>query len=638
MLFKINEIGLFQENKKDVIKFNSEINFISGASNKGKSSIGEIIDYCLGSSKQTVPAGKIINEVDVFSINLSINNHDILIARNRYNSENFEGSKYIFLQKIKNNFSLNNIEIEFFQDNSSSYLTTSDFIELEIPKYFSSFPPKTRLDGKEMVRPTIRNMPTFMFQVQDTIKNKNHLFYQMDKGTKVRGIKRDFELFLGLVDFSIYNKINRKNQIIKELKKIDNNISVFKKELEKEFFNLKSSYHRLYTHLNIAIDIEAIDDEDLLNIFNIDNLQLEYNIDSNIGVGIETLQTRIDKQSRIVEDLKIEHTNIFHQIKHLDTANIKLQVNTKIDYPKQCPICDSLVNREIEIFEKAKQKIQKEKDFLTHFNSDILREKEVEVKKSLSNEKKILKGLIESVNKLKNDTKEVKTLQKKEQLLYEIKGMIKNNISTIKGYKNQLLSDKDKEKLELELEKLEEELRKINIKKKTQEAELLIGNYATEMLNALPFDKTDYEEPNLKFDIKDVSAYQQTKDNIYYLSDIGSAENHLSFHLSVFLGLHKYILKHTQSILPSFVFLDQPSQVYFPKEEDFQNKTTGDIKEVEDIYKSIINFVEKANNESMFSKIQIIIVDHFYSEEEWYQKYLVEPRWEKGTNLALIKD
>ena len=36
-------------------------------------------------------------------------------------------------------------------------------------------------------------------------------------------------------------------------------------------------------------------------------------------------------------------------------------------------------------------------------------------------------------------------------------------------------------------------------------------------------------------------------------------------------------------------------------------------------------------------KIQIIIVDHFYSEEEWYQKYLVEPRWNKEDNLGLIK-
>jgi len=636
MLFRINEIGLFQKNKKDIIKFNDEINFISGESDTGKSSIGEIIDYCLGSSKQTVPAGIIVNKIDVFSINLSIDTHSILIARNRFDAEGFEGKKYIFLQQIKDTFSLENIDISFFTNNSLSYFTKDDFLELEIPKYFSSFPPKTRLNGREMVRPTVRNMPSFMFQVQDTIKNKNHLFYQMDKGTKVRGIRRDFELFLGLVNFNIYNKVNRKNEIIKLLKKIENSKNMYEEELKKEFFNLKSSYDRLYIHLNKNIDIETLENEELLNIELIENLKIEYNIDSNISVGIETLQVRIDKQSRIVEDLKIEYTNVINQIKHLDTADLKLQVNNKATYPKYCPICDSSINEEIEVFEKAKQKIQDEKDFLIHFNSDILREKEVELKNNLDNEKKILKGLLESIKKLKNDAKEFKSFKRKEQLLYEIKGMIKNNILTIQNYKNQLLDDREKENLELELEKIEEELQKVDIKKKRQEAELSIGNNATEMLKTLPFDSNDYEEPNLKFDIKDVEAYQQAKNNIYYLSEIGSAENHLSFHLSVFLGLHKYILEHTQSILPSQIFFDQPSQVYFPKEEDFKNGT-GSIKKVEDMYKAIINFIENANNKSMFSKIQIIIVDHFYSEEEWYQKYLVEPRWEKDKKLGLIK-
>ena len=214
--------------------------------------------------------------------------------------------------------------------------------------------------------------------------------------------------------------------------------------------------------------------------------------------------------------------------------------------------------------------------------------------------------------------------------------MIKKNIQTIIDYENKSSNDSQIEVLQQELERLEKELIKIDIKKKKQEAELYIGNYSTEMLKTLSFDKEDYGEPNLKFDIKDVTSYQQANNNIFYLSDIASAENHLSFHLSVFLGLHKYILEHEQSILPSLIFLDQPSQVYFPKEENFTDGT-GDIKKVEDMYKSIIKFIEEANQISMFNKIQLIIVDHFYSDEDWYQKYLVEPRWEKDKKLGLLK-
>jgi hypothetical protein len=634
MLFRINEIGLFQKEKKDIIKFNDEINFISGESSTGKSSIGAIINYCLGSSKN-IPGAKISNEPDIFVLNLTINVHDILIARNKFNDTELKGEKYIFLKKVRNDFSLYDIDISFFDDNKSEYFTKDDFIELEIPKYFSSFPPKNRLDGKEKVRPTIRNMPPFMLQTQGVITNESHLFYQMS-GVKAKGIKRDFELFLGLVDFNIYNKINRKNEIIKELRKIENRKSLYKDELTKEYFNLKSSYHRLFTHLNQNIDVETLDNEFLLNQENVNNLKLEYNIDSDIGKDIEKLENKISQQSRLVENLKIEYSNIKNQIQHIDTANLKLEVKQDVHYLKNCPTCNSAINKEIEVFEIAKQKILNEKTFLHNVNRDILEEKQQNIKEKLDTEKVSLQALNKELTEFNHDSKEIKTIKEKEQLLYEIKGMIKQNIQTIIEYEEKSSNDSQIEALQQELEILEEELIKIDIKKKKQEAELYIGNYSTEMLKTLSFDKEEYGEPNLKFDIKDVTAYQQTSSNIFYLSDLASAANHLSFHISIFLGLHKYILENNNSILPSLIFLDQPSQVYFPKAEDFKNGT-GDIKKVEDMYKSIIKFVEDANKTSMFSKIQIIVVDHFYSEEEWYQKYLVEPRWEKDKNLGLIK-
>jgi len=628
MLFKIKEIGLFQSEKKDIVEFKQNINLISGQSNTGKSSIGEIIDYCFGSSTK-IPGAKISNEPDIFCISLTLNDNHLLIARNRFLGNEYEGKKYIFLKTIKQELSLKDISLNFFKENELNYFTCMDFLQLEITKYFPKFPPKTRLNGREMVRPTVRYMTSFMFQVQDTIKAKSHLFYQMNNGGKSRGIKRDFELFLGLIDFKLYDKINRKNELIKELKKLENRRKFYEDEIKKEYFNLKSIYYRLFSHLNKRIDVDELDEIYLCNIENLESLDLKYNVDSNIGKDIEKLNQKVNIQSRKVESLKIEYSNI-------DTASLKLTADKK-SYENHCPMCNTTIDNKFKIFEVAKKKILEEKDFLNHCNVDLLREKEKEIKNILNKEKDILKDMISNLNKLKKDSKEIQTFEKKKELLFELKGSIKQSVQQIKKYQNGLLNDEQIKKLEDELEKLEKELSKINIKKKTQEVEYIIGKYSTDILNTLEFDKKDYGEPNLKFDIKDVSAYQQKDDsNIYNLSDIGSAENHLSFHLSVFLGLHKFILEHEQSILPSFIFLDQPSQVYFPTAEDFQTGN-GDIKKVEDMYKSIIKFIEDTNKTSLLSNIQIIIVDHFYSEDEWYQKYLVEPRWEKDKGLGLIK-
>jgi len=94
------------------------------------------------------------------------------------------------------------------------------------------------------------------------------------------------------------------------------------------------------------------------------------------------------------------------------------------------------------------------------------------------------------------------------------------------------------------------------------------------------------------------------KNNIFYLSNIGSAENHLSFHISVFLGLHKYILNHAQSILPSLIFLDQPSQVYFQNGKD-----DTDLLEVINIYRQLLFEIKRIKEESGIEP-QIIITDH----------------------------
>ena len=111
----------------------------------------------------------------------------------------------------------------------------------------------------------------------------------------------------------------------------------------------------------------------------------------------------------------------------------------------------------------------------------------------------------------------------------------------------------------------------------------------------------------------------------------------LATRLAIFLGLHRFIQKNENSILPSLIFLDQPSQVYFPDESNFQGEEkSGDMLIVENIYSTIINFIDTWNEESD-TKIQVIIVDHFYSNEEWFQNRLLEERWDKDKNIGLIK-
>ncbi len=59
-------------------------------------------------------------------------------------------------------------------------------------------------------------------------------------------------------------------------------------------------------------------------------------------------------------------------------------------------------------------------------------------------------------------------------------------------------------------------------------------------------------------------------------------------------------------MVPAFLFLDQPSQVYFP---DTYNKDNVDRKNVENIYRAILHELDaiKANSGN---EAQVIVLDH----------------------------
>lgn len=105
---------------------------------------------------------------------------------------------------------------------------------------------------------------------------------------------------------------------------------------------------------------------------------------------------------------------------------------------------------------------------------------------------------------------------------------------------------------------------------------------------------------------------------------MGSGANWLYSHICLFLSILKYFASLGDSAkVPSILFLDQPSQVYFPatidiNEEKFdaeklkqlENKTADeDLKAVTNLFVQIINVINSIHEEFGFMP-QIIISDH----------------------------
>jgi hypothetical protein len=84
--------------------------------------------------------------------------------------------------------------------------------------------------------------------------------------------------------------------------------------------------------------------------------------------------------------------------------------------------------------------------------------------------------------------------------------------------------------------------------------------------------------------------------------------------------------------VPRFLFLDQPSQVYFPPERDVDGKFEGvdenDWLAVSRMFRFVMSAVE-----SMAPHFQVVIMEHAEIGEPWYLNSIVE-RWRHGRKLV----
>lgn len=171
----------------------------------------------------------------------------------------------------------------------------------------------------------------------------------------------------------------------------------------------------------------------------------------------------------------------------------------------------------------------------------------------------------------------------------------------------------------------------------------------------LEFEKT-YQPINLNFDVEAFELYHLKKDKkTVYLRSMGSGANWLYSHVCLFTSLLRYFcsLKNRCKI-PSILFLDQPSQVYFPTIIDtdttkfdpnslkkFENKEKSvddDLKAVTNLFDQLVAFCYSTEVETGI-KPQIIITDHADNldlENANFEELVNGRRW-REENSGLVK-
>jgi uncharacterized protein YydD (DUF2326 family) len=174
----IKKIALFSNNDMREVNLDDGLNIITGDSKTGKSALIEIVDYCLFSSRSTIPVGKITDFTELFCIIMQVGNKYLVIARPHWKSSD----------RIKAYFSFET-DKSFLESFSREYFKAKELrglkdVQVDVEKHLGLSVLDTR-DSNESSKQsagkaTMRSFISLLFQHQNLIANKHSLFYRFD--------------------------------------------------------------------------------------------------------------------------------------------------------------------------------------------------------------------------------------------------------------------------------------------------------------------------------------------------------------------------------------------------------------------------------------------------------------------------
>lgn len=139
-----------------------------------------------------------------------------------------------------------------------------------------------------------------------------------------------------------------------------------------------------------------------------------------------------------------------------------------------------------------------------------------------------------------------------------------------------------------------------------------------------------------RLDLSQMTIIFDRPDRPVPMSRTGGGENHLAYHLSALLALHRFAAKNNRPI-PQFLLIDQPTQVYFPSEQVYKEadgsvqktEADADLNAVRRLFELLLKFTQEE-----VPGFQLIITEHANLRDDWFQAALVEQPWTKPPALV----
>lgn len=618
-----------------------QMNVITGSSKTGKSALIDIVDYCFGADTCEVPEGPIRRCVSWFGLRLQLESGQAFVAR-RCPSSQAQSSADCFID----------IGDEVVMPLGPEVLRqTTNTVGLR--KQLSGWvgiadnlhePPEGQT--RAPLSATIRHALAFCFQPQGEIIRREQLFHGApDKSFNAQALKDTLPYFLGAVDDDYVKNSELLRQLKKQLRSVEKQLAevralsgdglskataLLAQARDAGLTNvITDDWHETVSALRTIISqpgSEAREQES--------PVQSEYDRLKAERRQLRNRLNRMKNEQEAARGFEMDEKGFTHEAEEQKARLVSIGIFEGQEPGHTCPLC----TKELDSSHMTEQVTDLQLS-LTQINSRLEKVTRVkpQVEKAIAEIEVRINSLRDALKKNKAEELAIKQTnvllqqqEDEEQKQAHIRGRISLYLESLPELPETKHIEQEAADLLQRCTDLEEKLSDDSVHERLSSITSILGRWMTDWADMLLLEHSNNP---LRLDLKKLTIIADTIYGPVPMWRMGSGENWVSHHLIAHLALHRWFYERSRPV-PRFLFIDQPSQVYFPQEKDIDGSGSLDQINEEDrvavarMFKYVYDTLK-----TLEPGIQVIITEHADLRQEWYQDSVAE-RWREGVALV----
>jgi hypothetical protein len=611
------------------------LNVITGGSGTGKSAIINVVDYCLGAKGCSIPARVVRDAVRWYAILLQLRDCQVFVARAvPVPPRSTNSDIYVEVGESVTPPPMDRLVANTNPDALNEYLTRMMGISPNL-----HIPPEGQT--REPLQATLRHAKAFAFQYQDEIANKDHLFHGQHDNWVEQAIKDTLPYFLGAVpedQLKLQHELREERRRLRQLeRRLQEAEAVRGADASRAAGLLREAQA---VALLPAGDLPA-EVNGMIEMLRSVQFTPSGHQQAQLGDQIRRLRQerarlqqeydRVQREMAEAEEFAAEGEGFVkvatEQRLRLESLNLFSGEETEAN---RCPLCRSEVDSQLPQVEQVQQAIDRLKqhvqavgrerpdlrEFIASRSGELTR-----LGEQLRANRDTLQGLqaqdAQRQSEQGRDLERMRVVGKVEMFLEgvttaaedsELRRQVGEARRRVEELTRQLQEDESEDILRSSLNVVSQQV--------TRSCEVL---------------KLEYGQFPLRLDLPKLTLVADTGRGPVPMQQMGSGQNWLWCHLTVYFALHKWFIEHGRPV-PRFLILDQPTQVYYPSDKDAE----GSLNVLGDSDRAWVIRLFRWINERLAELkggLQVIVTDHAEVDEPWFGEAVVE-RWRNGKALV----